>query len=757
MENFVETALIRSFLMTGTRRCARLCCVLAVSVLFCGATEIESEAIAADLPAKAASVTRSYSHQTIASLIRIQSAPSIAAVMRDALGGLNLADSGTTDIHPPLDPINAAPGPCLAVPGVIDKCPAWVSSYDGPGHGAEAERALGFNGRVTACAPDGGLVYTAAITYVGMRPDGQALYNYVVVAVDAVTGDQRWAAIYPGTPDLPNPSVSALVVSPTGTSVYVTGYLSSDDGFKVAIATVGFDATTGQQLWAAVVPLAISPDATVSPDGRYVFVVGTIFGANSDGSSYEHAVTFCYDAVTGLELWSSQYPGSGADRAVASRVAVKPDGSLLYVAGGKLGSDGSSNDLVLLTYNAATGALLHNAHHLASVNPPSGIAVSDSRIFLAASVNLTDAGGTSVQDALTIGYDKNGNELWSAIYNEEVSTSLSSYYFVNYDGPIATSPDGSRIFVTMHSNSLLGDGMVTVAYDAANGAQQWASRDDSSSEFFCFTCNGPLLQINPDGEEIYVTEASDVSPETAEFKTVCYDAGSGAKKWSSLYREGADITLPFGIAVAPNGGRVFVAGTRAPLNGTSDLVAVAYDTGAPPPVQLNGVVSRRVHGDAGEFDIDLPIHGTGIESRNGGESGNHTLVFTFAKALSSVGGASVASGIGSVGSSGINGADPHQYVTELTGVRNAQTLEIRLTNVADSAGNSSSGISASVGALLGDISGNGTVSNTDVATVKAQVAAAVTESNFRNDVNSNGVISNSDVGFTKAQVGTQLP
>ena len=52
---------------------------------------------------------------------------------------------------------------------------------------------------------------------------------------------------------------------------------------------------------------------------------------------------------------------------------------------------------------------------------------------------------------------------------------------------------------------------------------------------------------------------------------------------------------------------------------------------------------------------------------------------------------------------------------------------------------------------------NAAVSNTDVAEVKAQVAAPVTASNFRTDVNANGVISNTDVSTTKAQVSTTLP
>jgi hypothetical protein len=55
------------------------------------------------------------------------------------------------------------------------------------------------------------------------------------------------------------------------------------------------------------------------------------------------------------------------------------------------------------------------------------------------------------------------------------------------------------------------------------------------------------------------------------------------------------------------------------------------------------------------------------------------------------------------------------------------------------------------------VNGNGVVSNTDVASIKSDVAAPVDSSNFRTDVNANGVISNSDVATAKAQVGVTLP
>jgi hypothetical protein len=178
----------------------------------------------------------------------------------------------------------------------------------------------------------------------------------------------------------------------------------------------------------------------------------------------------------------------------------------------------------------------------------------------------------------------------------------------------------------------------------------------------------------------------------------------------------------------------------------------------PVPVPLTAVGSRKIHGDAGTFDVDLPLTGNpGIECRSGGASGDYTLVFTFANTLMNVGGASVTSGSGSVSSGNIDSSDTHNYIVNLTGVSNAQIMAVSLTNVSDSVGNYSASVSASLGVLVGDVSANKVVSNSDVAAVKGQVAAPVTAANFRTDVNGNGVVSNTDVGATKGQVGGSLP
>jgi hypothetical protein len=166
---------------------------------------------------------------------------------------------------------------------------------------------------------------------------------------------------------------------------------------------------------------------------------------------------------------------------------------------------------------------------------------------------------------------------------------------------------------------------------------------------------------------------------------------------------------------------------------------------------LVGAVSRKVHGIAGTFDIDLLPPAAGIECRSGGTSNDYQVVVTFASPVT-VTDATVAPGANGtaavVGSPITAGA---QVTVNLTNVSNAQALTLTLI------GPSIGSLSVPMAVLVGDVTANRVVSNTDVSSVKGQVAAPVTSSNFRNDVTANGIISNTDVSTTKTQVGTVLP
>ena len=176
------------------------------------------------------------------------------------------------------------------------------------------------------------------------------------------------------------------------------------------------------------------------------------------------------------------------------------------------------------------------------------------------------------------------------------------------------------------------------------------------------------------------------------------------------------------------------------------------------PVQLAGVVSRKVHGTVGTFEVNLPLtQPRGIECRSGGAGGDYTMIFTFTNALTNVDLASVASGTGSVSSSQIDSSDAHRYVVNLTGVANAQIITVSLTNVNDSAGNSSASVSGAMGVLVGDTTGDGAVSSSDISETKAQSGQLVTASNFRNDLTANGSTNSSDISLVKSKSGTALP
>ncbi len=174
------------------------------------------------------------------------------------------------------------------------------------------------------------------------------------------------------------------------------------------------------------------------------------------------------------------------------------------------------------------------------------------------------------------------------------------------------------------------------------------------------------------------------------------------------------------------------------------------------PVPLIGVVSRKAHGSAGAFDVDLPLTGNpGIECRTGGANGDYTLVFTFVN-NTTVTSASVTSGTGSVSSSSL-GPNPNQYTVNLTGVTNAQYVVVTLNGVLDSTGNSGNVVGPRMGVLAGDTTADTFVNSGDIAQTKSQSGLTLTNSNFREDLNADGSINSGDISLAKAHSGTALP
>src|SRR5215472_1510861 len=150
-----------------------------------------------------------------------------------------------------------------AAPGA----PLWVCRYDGPAGSYSGGSAI-------AVSPDGSAVFvTGTSARTGHRGHNIAAH-YVTVGYDSATGRQLWTRLFRGLGDS---AAVAIAVSPDGRIVFVTGSSVSATG-RDDYATIAYSASTGRQLWLRRYswPLgyAVAMALVVSPDGTTVFVTG---------------------------------------------------------------------------------------------------------------------------------------------------------------------------------------------------------------------------------------------------------------------------------------------------------------------------------------------------------------------------------------------------------------------------------------------------------------------------------------------------
>ncbi len=310
-----------------------------------------------------------------------------------------------------------------------------------------------------------------------------------------------------------------------------------------------------------------------------------------------------------------------------------------------------------------------------------------------------------------------------------------------------------------------------------------------------FTANAPFSVLNPtgeysfgisdDGDQFYL-QANNAGTQTFAYGKAVRN-GDGTITYTSLgtadagsFNSGAG-TISMEVSLTKLNAALTAAGR--PTIGVGSIIAglrgraVLADIDLPPPAGRQGkrditrggtqfiigggsvlpvgVVSRKVHGAAGPFDIPLPLTGTsGIEHRAGQPgTGQHQVVVTFPNPVGVTGGATVnAPNGGSV--SGVS-ASGNEVTINLSGVGNAQRLTITLNGVTD--GTSVGNVVIPMGILLGDTTPNGVVNSSDIGLTKANSGQSTNAGNFRTDVTVNGDINSSDIGIVKAQSGTSLP
>lgn len=301
------------------------------------------------------------------------------------------------------------------------------------------------------------------------------------------------------------------------------------------------------------------------------------------------------------------------------------------------------------------------------------------------------------------------------------------------------SADGTR-----HISAFAGDGATGYGGDGgpATAAQLGipiaVAADVAGSVFISDFVNWVIRKVNPAG---IITTIAGRLPEGFDYAFFCGDGGPAAS---------ACLYSPQGLAVDGTGNLYIADSGSDRIRRVEGVAAI--------PVELLTVESRKLHGSAGPFGIDLPLAGKpGIESRSGGASNAHDMILTFANAVT-FGGASVNPAAGKAAElegSPVSSGDGKKVTLKLKNVSNAQTITVTLAGVSD--GTRTNDISVEMGVLFGDTTGDGVVNSGDITQTRRQSGQATTESNKRIDLSTDGVINSADITLVRRQSGTALP
>jgi WD40 repeat protein len=182
----------------------------------------------------------------------------------------------------------------------------------------------------------------------------------VIDALNTATGATIWSAHYGSSAEL-----TSLALSADGSTLFAGGTIKNTaTGHGRVLVTAAYSTSSGTQLWATQtgdkVGYSRLAGLAASPDGSAVIVSETIWPRKATG----HWATVGLNPATGALLWTRTLWGSRATGAQNTASAVTVSGSTAYVTGTLWGS-GAKGDEYFATvgYTAATGATVFSADY----------------------------------------------------------------------------------------------------------------------------------------------------------------------------------------------------------------------------------------------------------------------------------------------------------------------------------------------------------------------------------------------------------
>jgi hypothetical protein len=352
-------------------------------------------------------------------------------------------------------------GYSTGIPTTVSSDQIVVNAYDATSGAMRWSRRIGSRPRndealALAVGPDGAAIYVTGTRRDTDDAEGRTL------ALDGATGATLWSTRYEGTPHGDN-AMNDVSVSPDGATVVAVGAVETSTASTDSIA-IGYDAATGSVRWVN----RIDGDAhdedrgigvATSPDSSVAYVTTA-----SKGSHLFDYVTFAYDAMTGAELWRNTYDGPAHRVDQPSAIGVSPDGSLVFVTGRSTPASSAWFDYGTIAIDAASGATSWVKRYDGADDNDEAVDLAvrpdGSKVYVTGG-SVGVVGGVSTHtDIATQGYDAlTGAKLGVQRYN-----GCDSY---EQPSALTAEPTGANIYVT---GTVLCDptptNYVTLAYPA---------------------------------------------------------------------------------------------------------------------------------------------------------------------------------------------------------------------------------------------------------------------------------------------------
>ena len=283
----------------------------------------------------------------------------------------------------------------------------------------------------------------------------------------------------------------------------------------------------------------------------------------------------------------------------------------------------------------------------------------------------------------------------------------------------------------------------------------YAQEDGATLYVAGYRCSPVVLDLDNDGKKDIL--AGNTYGHLLFYPNVGTDAAPSFSGYEHVLADGVTIDLADAARSRPSVCDWTGDGLLDVLIGAADGKVHLYQgfVADPDAPRLVSAVSRATHGDAGDFDIALPVavsETRGVECREGGVT---TIILTFSEDVQAIDGllddTEINLSVGTLASAWIVGS---QMTIELSDVPEQSCLAITLAGIADLDSTPLSGDrDVHVWVLMGDTNADGNTNLIDMAQVKSMNGQPVDTGTARFDLNLDGNINLIDMALAKSLNG----